>query len=642
MIRLDGSPARELASETAGQIALLRLPSGEEDPVARNRFAIREHDRGYVSAGMLDARDATFVQDDILRGELFTLGAVQARRSIAAERDTLTPCPQRQRQAGAAGPVTDHRKGPFAVLPAIAVRAVMDRSPVTLIKAGHLRQLVLNSGCQQDRMSADRLRVLDRHVETVVEMRDTGHQRFSKFDAVWLQFVAADAQQLEGRRAVAGQVAMQRFRCGISRTPGVADQNAPAASSQDKGRAQSGGPGADNYDVVHRARGLQELGLTGRQAVGLFQQQMDVEDFDFELPDELIAQEPPPQRGGSRLLVVDRSTDQLRDANFDALPQYLRPGDLLVLNNTRVFPARLLGRRTPSGGAVEVLLLKPAVNSQLPTLNSQSAEGWDLEVGSSQEWDALVHPGQKLKPGARLLFEGGGMTLHGEVLGRHFHGRRTVRLWRDDEGAVSDAIDRLGHIPLPPYIKRADVGSDRERYQTVYARYRGSVAAPTAGLHFTAPLLEQLAARGVEQTEITLHVGYGTFKPVRVDRVEDHVVDPEVFTVSADAAGALTRALQENRRVVAVGTTTTRALESLTVDADRRVHPCSGTTQLFIHPGHRFAIVGGLVTNFHLPRSSLLMLVAAFAGRDRVLAAYRHAVEARYRFYSYGDAMLVL
>jgi S-adenosylmethionine:tRNA ribosyltransferase-isomerase len=408
---------------------------------------------------------------------------------------------------------------------------------------------------------------------------------------------------------------------------------------------------------------------------------MDVAAFDFELPDELIAQEPSAERGESRLLVVERTTDQLRDANFSALPEFLTPGDLLVLNNTRVFPARLLGRRAPSGGAVECLLLRqhPAANAQLPRatdsssnerndpsitpdliesrpvgsggsafgsrelgVGNSSSESWALDIGSSQLWEALVHPGQKLKPGAHVLFEASGTVLHGEVLGRHFHGRRTVRLWRDDGGTVNEAIDRLGHIPLPPYIKRDDAGSDRERYQTVYARHRGSVAAPTAGLHFTAPLLDQLAARGVERTEITLHVGYGTFKPVRVDRVEDHVVDAEVFTVSADAAGALTRALQENRRVVAVGTTTTRALESLTVDADRCVHPRTGTTQLFIHPGHRFAIVGGLVTNFHLPRSSLLMLVAAFAGRDRVLAAYRHAIAERYRFYSYGDAMLLV
>jgi S-adenosylmethionine:tRNA ribosyltransferase-isomerase len=227
------------------------------------------------------------------------------------------------------------------------------------------------------------------------------------------------------------------------------------------------------------------------------------------------------------------------------------------------------------------------------------------------------------------------------VLERHFHGRRTVKLWCDD-GDLTAAIDRLGHIPLPPYIRRDDTAADRDRYQTVYAQQRGSIAAPTAGLHFTPELLERLAAHGIERTAITLHVGYGTFKPVRVERVEDHAVDSESFTVSPGAADALTRARREGRRVIAVGTTTTRALESLDVDASGNVVPRTGATDLFIHPGHRFAFVDALITNFHLPRSSLLMLVASFAGRDAIMAAYRHAVEQRYRFYSYGDAMLIL
>jgi S-adenosylmethionine:tRNA ribosyltransferase-isomerase len=305
------------------------------------------------------------------------------------------------------------------------------------------------------------------------------------------------------------------------------------------------------------------------------------------------------------------------------LPDLLSPGDLLVLNDTRVFPARLLGRRIPSGGAVEVLLLR------------------ELEAGTSPVWEALVHPGQKLKPGARVRFEHGGIELHAEILERHFYGRRSIRLWRENGGAVAEAIDSLGHIPLPPYIKRDDTPADRDRYQTVYARARGSIAAPTAGLHFTPALLDALTARGIERVDLTLHVGYGTFQPVRVDRVEEHVVEPEFFTVTPAAAAALTRARQERRRIIAVGTTTTRALESLSIDEGGRVMPGSGSTQLFIHPGHRFAIVQGLITNFHLPRSSLLMLVAAFAGRERLLAAYRHAVDQRYRFYSYGDAMLV-
>ena len=241
-----------------------------------------------------------------------------------------------------------------------------------------------------------------------------------------------------------------------------------------------------------------------------------------------------------------------------------------------------------------------------------------------------------------MLFSDGVLRLHGEILHRHFHGRRTVRLWTADGSDVAAAIDRLGHIPLPPYIRREDRASDRERYQTVYARARGSIAAPTAGLHFTGELLEQLDARGIERTEITLHVGYGTFKPVRADTVEEHVVDPEAFTVAGDAASALTRARAEGRRVIAVGTTTTRALESVPIDSEGRIAPSTGETQLFIRPGHEFRVVRGMITNFHLPRSSLLMLVAAFAGREQVLAAYRHAVEERYRFYSYGDAMLIL
>jgi S-adenosylmethionine:tRNA ribosyltransferase-isomerase len=253
-----------------------------------------------------------------------------------------------------------------------------------------------------------------------------------------------------------------------------------------------------------------------------------------------------------------------------------------------------------------------------------------------------MHPGQKLKPGARVVFERDGEALRGEVLERLYFGRRRVRLWTGDERAVASVVDRIGHIPLPPYIKREDRPADRERYQTVFARARGSIAAPTAGLHFTSELLRQLGTQGVETAEVTLHVGYGTFKPVRVESVDEHQVDPEQYSVAADTAAALTRARRDGRRIIAVGTTTVRTLESLELDADGNVRPSSGATRLFVHPGHHFQIVGGLITNFHLPQSSLLMLVSAFAGRDRVLAAYREAVAQRYRFYSYGDAMLIL
>jgi len=259
----------------------------------------------------------------------------------------------------------------------------------------------------------------------------------------------------------------------------------------------------------------------------------------------------------------------------------------------------------------------------------------------SEVWDALVHPGQRLKPGSRMEFPHADVTIHGEILEQRFHGRRTVRLW--SEGASLDrAIDVIGHMPLPPYIKRADREEDRERYQTVYAHARGSIAAPTAGLHLTAAILDELQSNGVERTAITLHVGYGTFQPIRVDEVEQHRMDPELYEVSPASAAKLTRALAEGRRIVAVGTTTTRTLESLTLTPSGEVMAGHGSTDLFIYPGHRFRLVSGLVTNFHLPRSSLLMLVSAFAGRDHVLAAYRHAIEQGYRFYSYGDAMLVL
>ena len=356
---------------------------------------------------------------------------------------------------------------------------------------------------------------------------------------------------------------------------------------------------------------------------------MKVEAFDFELPAELIAQEAVP-RGQSRLLVVERATGKLSHAAIRDLPACLRAGDLLVANDTRVFPARLFGHRVPSGGAVECLLL-----------HRDARVAGREERERAGEWEALMHPGQKLKPGAQVIFEGAGHTIHGEVLERLFFGRRRIRL-HAQPGTLAEAIDAIGHIPLPPYIHRPDTPEDRERYQTVYAARRGSIAAPTAGLHFDAPLLAALDAAGIERVSVTLHVGYGTFKPVRVDEVEAHVVDPEPYEISDRAAAAINRALDEGRRVIAVGTTTTRALEHAANAGGGRVAPGQAEADLFIYPGFAFRVVGGLLTNFHLPKSSLLMLVAAFAGRERVLDAYREAVARRYRFYSYGDAMLIV
>jgi S-adenosylmethionine:tRNA ribosyltransferase-isomerase len=354
---------------------------------------------------------------------------------------------------------------------------------------------------------------------------------------------------------------------------------------------------------------------------------MDVREFAFTLPPELIAQEPPAVRGSSRLLHLNRVTGARTHTSIDRLATFLEAGDVVVVNNTQVFPARLLGRRQPSGGAVECLLV-----------NCLSSE----DGGSREMWQALMHPGQKLAPGAHVVFEREGVgTLRGEVLERHFHGRRTIQLWTDNGGTVRDVVDALGHVPLPPYIRRDDRADDRDRYQTVFARQRGSIAAPTAGLHFTPQILESLAARGVQTVEITLHVGYGTFQPVRVERVEEHHLEPEHYEISETAAAAVEAARRGAKRVVAVGTTTTRTLEAVARANVGRVTAGAGATDLFIYPGFEFQVVSGLLTNFHLPASSLIMLVAAFARRDAVMAAYADAIARRYRFYSYGDAMLI-
>jgi S-adenosylmethionine:tRNA ribosyltransferase-isomerase len=348
-----------------------------------------------------------------------------------------------------------------------------------------------------------------------------------------------------------------------------------------------------------------------------------VSSFDFELPEALIAQEARP-RGRSRLLVVDRALGTFVEHPIAALPSLLTPGDRLVANDTRVFPARLIGKRLPGGGAGECLL---------------------LERAGGDQWLALVHPGQRLKTGSQMIFDdpvrAPGVQLRATILDRRFFGRRLVQLAAEGAASVDAAVDRLGHIPLPPYIRRGDRADDRERYQTVYAASRGSIAAPTAGLHFDAAMLDALRRAGIEWTTVTLHVGYGTFKPVRVDDVEDHVVDPERYEIAAGAAAAMNDTRRQGRRIVAVGTTTTRALEGAATQ-DGSIQAASGATDLFIRPGHQFKAIDGLLTNFHLPKSSLLMLVAAFAGQDLTLEAYRHAVREGFHFYSYGDAMLVI
>ncbi|MBE41667.1 MAG: tRNA preQ1(34) S-adenosylmethionine ribosyltransferase-isomerase QueA [Acidobacteria bacterium] len=346
---------------------------------------------------------------------------------------------------------------------------------------------------------------------------------------------------------------------------------------------------------------------------------MNVADFDFVLPSHLIAQSPPSIREDARMLVLDRDGDIRAHTTVAALPEWLQSGDLLTLNDTRVVPARLLGRRVPSGGEVECLLLN--------------------RLGADR-WDALVHPGQKLRVGERMRFQRHGRFIDADILECHFFGRRVVRLTADRHDDVDEVIELVGHVPLPPYIKRSDESKDRERYQTVYARVRGSVAAPTAGLHLTDGLLRTLVTGGVERVDVTLHVGYGTFKPVRTNLVEEHTVDPERYVIAERAAAALNAALIAGRRIVAVGTTTTRTLESASKHG--RIESGEAVSDLFIRPGHHFSAVGGLLTNFHLPRSSLLMLVCAFAGRERVLAAYAEAVRLGYRFYSYGDTMLIL
>jgi S-adenosylmethionine:tRNA ribosyltransferase-isomerase len=358
-----------------------------------------------------------------------------------------------------------------------------------------------------------------------------------------------------------------------------------------------------------------------------------VSEFHYHLPPELVAQQPLPDRSASRMLLLSRSREQPEDRLFMDFPELLQPGDLVVFNNTRVFPARLYGRR--SGSRAQPL--SPQSPAYRNFLSGRVEILLTRQISADpNEWECLARPGRKIGIGERLTFGDG--ELAAEVMGREPFGERRIRF--DPTPDFFSTIERLGHVPLPPYITREDQASDRERYQTVYANQRGSVAAPTAGLHFTLGILARIRERGIETTEITLHVGLGTFQPLREERVEDHKLHRESYEISERCAAMINRALDKRRRVVAVGTTTVRTLEHSAARSGR-VEAGRSDADLFIYPGFRFRVTGAMLTNFHLPQSTLLMLVCAFAGKDRALAAYRHAVEQRYRFYSYGDCMFI-
>jgi S-adenosylmethionine:tRNA ribosyltransferase-isomerase len=340
---------------------------------------------------------------------------------------------------------------------------------------------------------------------------------------------------------------------------------------------------------------------------------MKLSDFTYELPQELIAQEPLKERDASRLLVLERGTGKISHEAFRDVPGHLSGGDCLVLNDTRVIPAKLLGNREDTGGRIEFVLLKRL----------------DADV-----WEVMLKPGKRAKPGARFVF-GGGM-LKAEITGLAEEGNRIARFEYD--GIFEQVLDRVGIMPLPPYITKTL--EDSERYQTVYSKYRGSAAAPTAGLHFTQKMLGELEGKGVRIAYVTLHVGLGTFRPVKVENIESHKMHSEYYTIGDKAAALINGARERGGKVVAVGTTSCRVLETA-ADENGRVAPGEGWTGIFIYPGYRFKAIDALITNFHLPESTLIMLVSAFAGRESVMEAYRQAIERRYRFFSFGDAMMI-
>ncbi len=350
------------------------------------------------------------------------------------------------------------------------------------------------------------------------------------------------------------------------------------------------------------------------KSMDLEKTELKTSDFYFELPPKLIAQEPLPDRSASRLLVLNKDTGETEHHVFREIVDYLSPGDCLVLNNTKVIPARLMGQKEGTGASIEVLLLKR------------------LE---QDVWETLVKPGKKAKPGTVLRFGDG--ILKGEVLDVLEEGNRRIRF--SYEGIFEEVLDRLGEMPLPPYITHKL--EDKNRYQTVYAKYEGSAAAPTAGLHFTEELLERLREKGVEIAYVTLHVGLGTFRPVKAERITQHHMHSEYYEISGEAAEKINRAKREKKRVICVGTTSCRTVESA-ADEDGRVSAGCGNTEIFIYPGYRFKVLDELITNFHLPESTLVMLVSALAGRENVLAAYREAVSLEYRFFSFGDAMFII